>query len=285
MPSLLVGVQPTGTRAIRRTPRSANGAEVPARSDHDKAPSFDDLEARASRCRTTKQFRQLLEELRMFIPYRALLCGWGYPQEATIGFIFNHGFPVDFIHWYLSKGMLRKGPMFHEWLRTRKAQVWLDVAKRLKHRFDPELLARVRRANLQHALAGGVVSRHLWVHFSMNMGSDESCRAHLRRFEMIVPALSGALRRACPRPLLSARETAILDRRAMGQRIKRIATAEGISARTVTMHLQRIKKKLYTDDLVNAVVIAARSGMIDQTWEEWRWRNETPQHHARETSR
>ncbi len=28
------------------------------------------------------------------------------------------------------------------------------------------------------------------------------------------------------------------------------------------MHLQRIKRKLYTDDLINAVVIAARSGMI-----------------------
>jgi hypothetical protein len=41
------------------------------------------------------------------------------------------------------------------------------------------------------------------------------------------------------------------------------------------MHLQRIKKKLYTDDLVNAVVIAVRSGMLDQTWKEWRWQRES----------
>ena len=48
----------------------------------------------------------------------------------------------------------------------------------------------------------------------------------------------------------------------MGEIIKQIARAEGITDRTVRMRLQRIKKKLYTDDLVNAVVIAVRSGMI-----------------------
>jgi predicted transcriptional regulator len=57
----------------------------------------------------------------------------------------------------------------------------------------------------------------------------------------------------------------------MGELIKQIAAAQGISDRTVRMHLQRIKKKLYTDDLVNAVVIAVKSGMLDQTWKEWRW--------------
>ncbi len=61
----------------------------------------------------------------------------------------------------------------------------------------------------------------------------------------------------------------------MGELIKQIAAAQGISDRTVRMHLQRIKKKLYTDDLVNAVVIAVQSGMLDQTWKEWRWQSES----------
>jgi DNA-binding NarL/FixJ family response regulator len=78
------------------------------------------------------------------------------------------------------------------------------------------------------------------------------------------------LRQSCPRPLLTAREQAILDHRAMGDLIKQIASAQGISERTVRMHLQRIKKKLYTDDLVNAVVIAVSSGMLDRVWKEWR---------------
>ena len=58
----------------------------------------------------------------------------------------------------------------------------------------------------------------------------------------------------------------------MGELIKQIAAAQGISERTVRMHLQRIKK-LYTDDLVNAVVIAVRSGMLAPLWKEWRWRD------------
>ncbi len=48
----------------------------------------------------------------------------------------------------------------------------------------------------------------------------------------------------------------------MGEIAKKIAAAEGISERMVREHLQRIKKKLYTHDLVNAVVIAVRSGML-----------------------
>ena len=48
----------------------------------------------------------------------------------------------------------------------------------------------------------------------------------------------------------------------MGQITKQIAAAESISERTVREHLQQIKKKLYTDDLVNAVVIAMKSGML-----------------------
>jgi hypothetical protein len=30
-----------------------------------------------------------------------------------------------------------------------------------------------------------------------------------------------------------------------------------------------VKKKLYTDDLVNAIVMAVRSGMIDESWKDW----------------
>ena len=76
---------------------------------------------------------------------------------------------------------------------------------------------------------------------------------------------------AYPRPLLSSRETSVLERRSLGEVIKQIAVAEGITDRTVRMHLQRIKKKLYADDLVNAVVIADKMGMIGRSSKAWRW--------------
>jgi len=54
----------------------------------------------------------------------------------------------------------------------------------------------------------------------------------------------------------------------MGEIVKQIAVAEGISERTVREHLQHIKRKLYTDDLVNAVVIAVKSGMLLSPWKK-----------------
>jgi DNA-binding CsgD family transcriptional regulator len=223
----------------------------------------------ALRCRTPKQFRQLLTSLKDLLPYHNLVCGWGYPP-GSIGFVFNHGFPTEFLRWYLTKGMIRRGPVFQEWLRTKRTEIWLDAAKRLKDQFDPELLERILKFNLQYSLSGGLVSQDLWVHFTVNMGSEEGCQRYLKQFQKLVPLLCRALRQSCPRPLLTAREQAILDRRAMGDLIKQIASAQGISERTVRMHLQRIKKKLYTDDLVNAVVIAVSSGMLDRVWKEWR---------------
>ena len=253
---------PTATRDLQQHPRS---------SQH--TVSLHELKASATRCRTPKQFRELLASLETFLPYKNLLCGWGYPSSATIGFIFNHSFPVDLLRWFLARGLLWKSPVFKEWLRTNKTQVWLDVARRARKQFDPELLERLKSLKLEYSFSGGLLTQDLWIYFVLNMASEESCRAHVKRFETIVPVLAQALKRACPRPLLTERERAILERRAMGELIKQIAAAQGISERTVRMHLQRIKKKLYTDDLVNAVVIAVRSGMLAPLWKEWRWRD------------
>lgn len=36
------------------------------------------------------------------------------------------------------------------------------------------------------------------------------------------------------------------------------------------MRPQPIKKRRYTNDLVNAVVVAVKSGMFDEVWNKWR---------------
>ena len=229
------------------------------------AALLQDLTAKARRCHTPKQFRELLDWLQTVLPFQRLLCIWGYPFRESIRFIFNHGVPIKFLRWYLTKGLLWRGPIFREWLRTNRPQISVDVMRRLAKQFDPELLEQTRRFNLKAVLAGGVQTQDLWIFFAMGMGSEERCRAHLPQFKLIVPVLAQALQRACPRPLLTKRETGILERRTMGEIAKQIAAAEGISERTIREHLQHIKRKLYTDDLVNAVVIAVRSGMLVRT--------------------
>ena len=171
-------------------------------------------------------------------------------------------FPVDLIRWRLTTGALWTSPLFQEWLRTKRTVLWCDAVKHLKAQFDPELLRQMKQAGAQYALCGGFASPDYFVLFAAAMPSAASGRAHLKQFVSIVPFLVQASQRAYPRALLTKRETAILERRAMGEITKQIGMAEGISERTIREHFQRIKKKLYTDDLVNAVVIAVKSGML-----------------------
>ena len=232
------------------------------------AVSLQALKAEARRCHTPKQFRELLERLRAFIPYEKFAGTWGYPSRMTIRYIFNEGFPTDLIRWHLTTGALWTSPAFQEWLRLKRAFLWCDTAKRLKAQFDPELLTRMTQAGLQYSLCGGFASPDRFVMFAVAMPSARSGSAHLKQFELIVPWLVQASQRAYPRSLLTKRETAILQRRAKGEISKQIAAAEGISERTVREHLQQIKRKLYTDDLVNAVVIAVKSGMLLHPWKK-----------------
>ena len=251
--------------------RVQSASKVPRRRlirSAEPAASLQDLTAKARRCHTARQFRELLNTLQTVIPFQRLICAWGYPSRNTIRFIFNHSFPIQFVRWYLTKGLLWRGPMFREWLRTNQSQVSDDVLRRMAKQIDPELLEQARRFNLQGLLVGGVKTRDFWIVFSLCMGSEEKCRASLPQFDVIVPIVAHALNRACPRPLLSKRETSILERRAMGEITKQIAAGEAISERTVREHLQHIKTKLYTDDLVNAVVIAVKSGMLLQSWKK-----------------
>jgi DNA-binding CsgD family transcriptional regulator len=247
-------------RGVQSGPQNPRSGLLPS---SDPTTSFEELTATARRCRTPKQFRKLLERLRSFIPYQKFAGSWGYPSRITIRFLFNQGVPLDAVRWYLATGSNWTNPVFQEWLQTNRTVLWCDAAKRLKVQEKyPELVRRFEQAGLQYTLVGGVASPDYYVHLAAAMASEELGRVYLSRFESIVPWLVEASQRAYPHSLLTKREAAVLERRALGEITKKIAAAEGISERTVTMHLQRIKTKLYTDDLVNAVAIAVKSGMV-----------------------
>lgn len=232
-----------------------------------KTDPMKEFESDAKRCRTPKQFRDLVQELHEVLQYQSFICIWGYLEGRKIGFIYHHNFPTDFLRWYLTNGI--KGPLIEEWLRTKHMQVWTDIADRCQDQVTPEHREKVIKSGLQYSMAGGWVGHELYACCMITMPSAESCRAGAKRFRILLPYLCEALRQAYPRPLLTLREMTILERRMMGEAIKHIAAEEGIAERTVTMHLQRVKKKLYTDDLVNAIVMAARAGMVDESWKAW----------------
>jgi len=224
----------------------------------------DSFATSASRCHTPQQFRALLDQLEKVLPFRGLLCGWGNISTSTLAFVFNDRFPEKFTRWYLTRGILWKDPAFQEWLRTGQPRLWIDYA-------TPEILEQAVMSHVQYSICGGWTREDTWVGFAANMTSEESARKYLEPFHSILRPLSEALMQAYPRPLLSGREISVLERRSLGEVIKQIASAEGITGRTVRMHLQRAKKKLCTDDLINAIVIADKMGMIGRSSRAWRW--------------
>jgi DNA-binding CsgD family transcriptional regulator len=214
------------------------------------------------------QFRHLLEDLRGILPYQKLAGACGHPTQSILSYFFNYGVPLAFLRWFLATGALWTSPVFREWKRSKRTVMVFDVVKRFKTDFNPELVKQYKQAGLYYAVCGGRVAATHFAYFVLAMSSARTARTHLERFDSIVPSLVRASRRAYPRKLLTNRERTILERRAMGEITKQIAAAEGISERTVREHLQQIKKKLYTDDLVNAVVIAIKSGMLRCSWEK-----------------
>ena len=244
--------------------RSRAKARLQSR-DKREAVSLEDLKAEAVRCHTPKQFGELLENLRSVIPYEKFAGIWGHPAEK-IRFMIYQDIPIDLIRWRLTTGALWTSPMFTEWLETNQSVLWCDAVKRLKADVDPELLLRMEKAGLQYMLCGGSASKESFVMFAAAMPSEASGRAYLKAFDSIAPFLVDASQRAYPRSLLTCRETAILARRASGEITKQIAAAERVSERTVREHLHQIKKKLFTDDIVNAVVIAVKGGIVLPHW-------------------
>src|SRR5262245_43834408 len=119
--------------ASRSVPLISRSTRAVQHSSRVSGPAIQELKADARRCRTPKQFRKLLEHIRSFIPYQKFAGVWGYPFRTTIRFVFNHGFPVDFIRWHLTTGALWTSPAFQEWLRTRRrVLIWCDAVKRQK---------------------------------------------------------------------------------------------------------------------------------------------------------
>ena len=228
--------------------------------------SIEEFQFSALRSRTPKSFTRLLTRLQSLIPYRFLVCGWGYPRAYRVSRLLSIGYPLQFLQWYFTTDMLRRDPVFAEWLRTRRPQIWIDVARRLPGQLDPDLLKRAEQFGLQYSLFGGTIEtrdHELGCCFAVVMPSEQGCRTYLSRFRLLLPFLSQAFKQSYPRGMLSRREEVILKLRAMGHQTKQIADELGISPRTVKKHFESVKTKLYTDDLLNAVVIAMRLGMLD----------------------
>lgn len=244
-------------------PKAGASTRSPSAADKSfQAP----LKAHAQKCRTPKQFRDLLETLRAVIPYKNFYCVWGYTDRTQLCYYINIGYPPDLVRWRLTTGVLWRSPLYLLWKKTHRAFVWQDAAEAVGietlNAYEPELVSRMTKAGAHLSICGGVVTESHFTAFVMMLPTRAQARRYLPRFEQITPTLERAVLHSFPHDLLTFREATILEQRAHGAGQKLIAANERISERTVREHLSRIKKKLGTDDLTNAVAIAVRQHMV-----------------------
>jgi len=72
-------------------------------------------------------------------------------------------------------------------------------------------------------------------------------------------------RRIVSRPQLTARELEILELIAEGLRNRDVADRLGISVNTVHRHVQSVLEKLDAHSKLQAVILAARAGLLDRS--------------------
>jgi DNA-binding CsgD family transcriptional regulator len=224
-------------------------------------PTLKSIQEYAVLCRTPRQFKRLLESVRSLIPYRGIACVLINPVTLRIVHMVDVDYPRRYIAWYLANGMCRKDPIFQEWLRTQKPQVSSEVMQRLRHRFDAEHIKRIEEFHLHHEMQGGIIEQDRAAFFVMILNSDAQVKAHLRTFEQLITPLFRALTNSYRYPMLTDRKKTILLWRAQGKLPRQIAGELEISERTVKLHLEEIRKKLYASDLVSAVWIAGQIGI------------------------
>lgn len=216
----------------------------------------------AARCHTPRQFRRLLEQLRILMPYRCLVCCWGNATTHVIGNMVDVDYPRRYLGWYLANGMCRKDPVYQEWIRTQQPQLRSEVMTRLRRQFDPEHIKKIEQYSLEHEIEGGTLDEQRVGYFSLVFSSEGEARAYLGSFGELLPDLCRALMMSYRYPILTYRKKEILLWRAQGKSPKEIAHELSISPRTVKMHLEEIRRKLYAEDLVQAAWIAGHIGII-----------------------
>jgi DNA-binding CsgD family transcriptional regulator len=240
--------------------------EAPTQEQEDR---LEDILFSAEECRTPKQFNLLVKRLQTCIPFRYMVCGYGNPVTYNIAEIVDVNYPTKFLQWYFKTAMIRKDPLFHEWMRTQKCQTWADCLKKKPHLFDSEYIAKVKEFDLHYRITGGFLDtpRELVGYFSFVMQSEKACRDFIGAIDDMLPVLYRALKKSYQKQIrfpsvLSEKKKSILELAAQGNTRRMIAFKQGITERTVQMHLSAIQKRLNAKNETHAVAIGLRCRLI-----------------------
>ena len=222
-----------------------------------------DIFAYAIECRTPREFDCLLEMFRKIVPYEKLVYGWGKYIEPQISFWGHKDYPEEYLKYYFQNGLLRKDPIFREWVRTGKCQVWEDVYARCKGTsFDSDYDRITRHFHLNQTLAGGEIDAEITSYFAAAMDSYQACQESFAMFERLIPIIGQALRRVHSFPKLKPIELQILNWLSLGYSQKQVSDELNLTEYMVKHYIRQIKSKLRVDSVAQAIRLAAGTGIL-----------------------
>ena len=251
---------------------------------------IEQIKKSSSRCHTPRQFNKLLEDLQRFFgrdktQSLPIACGWGYPNiksfrdDGTVNFhceivsVRSLDFPIPYLNWYRTAGMVSRDPVILEWFKTGKPQISSEVVKSNPDAFSKEFVKKLKDFGLYHSLEGGWIfnSNNLQTFnkaklpqakdfsiavFSIALKSELECNKYIGMFAEILPSICLALKNSYNNPSLTSKKLTILKQIALGNNHKEIAHALEISESTVKDHRISILKALNAQNDANAVLIA-----------------------------
>ena len=222
-------------------------------------------------CRDDEDFRNLIENVKLLIPFDFAICGVARinGRESIKSYdVVNINYPAQWLELYIRRGYHVIDPVVKENFTEFRVQYWAETYK--KHNPPEEFICNAEDFGLKRGYSHGIPDTE--GRGSLFSFSGDSIERHPRTekiLEYIIPHLHQCLIRILSknsvrqRAELSQKEKEVLEWLKEGKTSWEISVILGISERTVNFHINNIKQKLEAVSRTHALAIAIEQGLID----------------------
>jgi DNA-binding CsgD family transcriptional regulator len=225
-------------------------------------------------CEAEKEFKALFPALQELFPFDFATVVLGHLDDNN-GIVTAHhvniSFSEEWFHEYLSRGYLQKDTNVRENFTSYKLQNWTNVTEKLRQ--PEEIISLCMDFDMRQGYTCGSRPLSPAKNGSMFCFSGPSMECNRRSeaiLKLVIPHLHQALSHLFNKKqptsnsvVISVREKEVLNWLQQGKTSWDVSVILGISERTVNYHVYNIMQKLGVTNRIQAIAIAAHTGLID----------------------
>jgi DNA-binding CsgD family transcriptional regulator len=225
-------------------------------------------------CNSGNDFEALFPKIQRLIPFDFATVVLGHLDDRN-GIVTAHhvniSFSEEWFHEYLSRGYLQKDTNVRENFTSYKLQNWTNVTEKLRQ--PEEIISLCMDFDMRQGYTCGSRPLSPAKNGSMFCFSGPSMECNRRSeaiLKLVIPHLHQALSHLFNKKqptsnsvVISVREKEVLNWLQQGKTSWDVSVILGISERTVNYHVYNIMQKLGVTNRLQAIAIAAHTGLID----------------------